>query len=84
MPVPIMESYLGYNFKTYFATEIGGPMLYCKYRPWENLTDNVQGSGWKKYVERVFIIWIAGLDQFEGEFENQLNGFPKRCPLKND
>lgn len=80
--IPIMETYLGKVIKVYIGTRFGMPMLYCMYDPKESFRENMRqvthGFGLPK-----LIIWIAGDSRFEGEFERQLNGFPKRCPLED-
>ena len=76
--VPIMRSYLGYNFKEYFGTSLGGPQLECWYNPRVNVRRNVRGER-----KLNFIIWKSSWDD-NTEFKKQLNGFPKRCPLKDD
>ncbi len=88
--IPIMESYLGYNFREYLGTSFGGPQLECRYDPDKDLRDNVRGRVWNKLN---FIIWRASwyddtnvmfdFDKHK-EFKKQLDGFPKRCPLKED
>jgi len=88
--VPMMESYLGYNFKEYFGTSFGGPQLECWYRPDRSFRDNFRGS---RHTKMNFIIWKSswydGTDIMfdfhkQPEFKEQLIGFPKRCPLEEE
>lgn len=58
----------------------GGPQLECWYDPDESFRDNFRGS---RYHKLNFIIWKSSWND-KTEFEKQLNGFPKRCPLKED
>ena len=78
--IPMQETYLGITIQTYIGTSFGGPMLYCMYDPKKDFRDNMRGRHWKGIQ---LIIWIAGNPMFDGEFEKQLNGFPKRCPLED-
>lgn len=76
--IPLMETYLGKTIQKHFGTEFGGPLLYCMYNPGKSLRDNVKGGAWNK---RLFYIWISGNESLKDEFDKQLGGFPKRCPL---
>lgn len=77
--IPIMETYLGVSFRVYGTTRLGGPQLECWYRPDVSLRDNFRGY---RHTKIHFIIWQSSNPRLKGEFERQLNGFPKRCPLE--
>jgi len=89
-PVPIMHTYLGLPIQIYWGTSFGGPQLECWYDPKKDLRANVRGRSPAKLN---FIIWRSSW--YDGteiefdftkqrEFREQLTGFPKRCPLKNE
>lgn len=72
-------TYLGKIIKT--LPKCGMPMLFCMYNPKMSFRDNIRSWG-KRWGKINFIIWVADRESFEGEFERQLRGFPKRCPLE--
>ena len=78
--IPIMRSYLGYNFMTFHGTIFGGPTLYCMYDPKYDFRENMRRVT-HGHAKPVFYIWSSLTS--DDEFENQLTGFPKRCPLED-
>ena len=86
--IPIMRTYLGIPIQIHWGTSFGGPQLECWYDPTKGLRENVRSG--RKFN---FIIWRSSwYDGTEIEFDfakqkefgEQLEGFPKRCPLKNE